>query len=348
MRVFSIILDENTTLSRLFTNYAGILSDANQVYNITAYDSVLNVLIPETIKLPNLCPFDPFSIIKLRKLIKKYEPHLILVHDERSAQFAYYAQMPQTVLVGVAYDKQLKWRSKCNYVIATTRNLRNILIDTYCLTENRISYIPQMLNVSLDKNARFFDQYPTIGVISDLQHDSGIKTFLSSFKILFNTYPKAHIQALISAEYSAIHKLKHLVKSYDLEKYINVINIARNRAAFFENIDIFCAPSTKNMHNSLSILHAMHYTKPIVATRTFAHDEYIDDMANGVLCNLNDPKDMADKLGMFIQDNIFASKIANQGYATLKNHFATSVISEQINKFLTEIMFHEESKCADL
>lgn len=343
MRIFNIMLDRSNDLSRFFVNYARILSDSNQVFNIISRGSHFADAIPDSIKLPNLCPFDVFSILKLRNIIKLYDPHIILAHDERAAQFGYYSRNKKVMLVGIASSESLRYRAKCDYVIATTKKINDLLLEKYLLPEHKVIYIPSMIKVSLENNARLLDQDPIIGVISNFGSDSGIQLFLNAMNVLLNKYRNLKFKVIIGVHEDSHNKGLNEVKKHNLESIVSIVTIRNNKSSFFEKVDIFCSPSLNNNQIDIDLLQAMHYTKPIVATHTFIHSEYIDDMSNGLLCSTKDPSDMVSKIELLINDQMFASKIANQAYITLQKDYSISAISAKVNKFLHEIIFDQES-----
>lgn len=89
---------------------------------------------------------------------------------------------------------------------------------------------------------------------------------------------------------------------------------------FFELIDIFVLPS---IYEGLprTLLDAMYFKKPIVATNVDGNKEVIRHNVNGFLVNPGSPEELANAIKILLADRDFASQLGQAAQATIYNEY---------------------------
>jgi glycosyltransferase involved in cell wall biosynthesis len=69
------------------------------------------------------------------------------------------------------------------------------------------------------------------------------------------------------------------------------------------------------------IFEAMACRKPVVATRTNGPSDYVQDGVTGLLCEIRNPRDLAEKLERIVEDPGLARRMGKAGYELLCREF---------------------------
>jgi glycosyltransferase involved in cell wall biosynthesis len=126
----------------------------------------------------------------------------------------------------------------------------------------------------------------------------------------------------LSRSHIDIKYLSHfrlLGKKSDIESYVNVMDIGV-LATFTEGI-------------SNSILEYMAFGKPAVATAGGGTNEIIEDQKTGYLVNPSNPKELAEKISILLEDPALRSKMGRNGEARIHEVFSIETMTDE---YLTE------------
>ena len=97
-----------------------------------------------------------------------------------------------------------------------------------------------------------------------------------------------------------------------LEEKIRLIGYKHDAARYCSGFDIFCLPSLME-GMGLSILEAMHYGIPVVATNVGGIGEIITDGKNGLLVLPRDPEALVSGIRSLISDRVLCASLGNAG-----------------------------------
>jgi len=120
-----------------------------------------------------------------------------------------------------------------------------------------------------------------------------------------------------------------LINKYNLDKYIEIIDGNRidDISHFLKESDIFLNTSIyEGMSNA--IMEAMSFSLPIVATKAGDISKLVIDGFNGLLCNIQDYRDIASKLNILINNFELRKLMSLNSYKHILNNFSLDKIGK--------------------
>lgn len=331
MKVLNIMLSRSLGgIQQAFLDYNDALKLKEfEVVNITSLFAKVNRFVPKTISLPNLGPYDIFSRLYLKLIIRLTKPDLIIAHGNRAIEFAKNTRP----IIGVAHNYNLKYLRRCHYVIALTEHMKGYLVENG-FDNREISVIPNMIHISRDYVLKTYRTPLVIGVVARFVEKKGIDIFLKALAILKD---QGYIFiAMIGGDGEEKDSLMKLSTYLSLEENVNFVGWIEDTHHFFNSIDIFCLPSTHEPFGII-VLEAMACSTPIVATKTEGPLEILEDKENGLLCEIDSAIDLSKKLALMIDNQAMAQKYAKSGYLRLKENYDINVIAQKLSYFLKSI-----------
>ena len=143
-----------------------------------------------------------------------------------------------------------------------------------------------------------------IGTAGRLGHVKGTKYLFEAFAKLVRRY--SHLHLLLVGEFSDLKEKKEWIKWLKKEKLWNHITFTgwiphTLVCAWLHEVDIFVFPSLHEGSPN-ALLEAMFCGLPIVATDVCGNRDVIDDGRDGFLVASHDADELADKIGILVED----------------------------------------------
>ena len=126
------------------------------------------------------------------------------------------------------------------------------------------------------------------------------------------------------------------MKKLNLDNEVIFTGWVSNKKEFFDQIDIFCLPST-NEPFGIILLEAIEQSKPIVATSSGGPQEIIRHQQDGFIAHTESAKDLARYLAIMINDKELASNMSESAYKRIKETFDIKIVSKQLSQILDTI-----------
>ena len=123
--------------------------------------------------------------------------------------------------------------------------------------------------------------------------------------------------------------IRKWIKEYKLEEHVKLIINPSNIDNYYSNADIYlCTSIFEGLSNS--IMEAMNFSLPIIATNNVGDDSYlVEDGFNGYLCDIRDYKTMAERLKILIINKINRNQIGLNSFEKLKNNFSLEIFRDR-------------------
>jgi glycosyltransferase involved in cell wall biosynthesis len=132
-------------------------------------------------------------------------------------------------------------------------------------------------------------------------------------------------------------ELRGLASELGLSKRIHFAGWVADKADFFSSIDLFVLPS-RDEPFGIVVIEAARYGIPIVATRCHGPLDIIDDGQDGLLVDIEDPKELAQQLYCLIMDPVSAQALAHNAYAKMAQRYSRQVVGRQLSSTLKELV----------
>ncbi len=336
MRIFNIMLSRSLGgIQQCYLDYSAALTmQNNEVVNISSYEAEINKKLDSHYKLPNYLSWCLISKIKLRYLIWKHKPDIIISHGNRAINFARFLRNKDIKLVGVSHNYSYKYLKKCDYVLTLTDKLKQHLIrqefpDSKCLP------ISNMLRTQKEyKKPNKFGEIITIGSVGRFVKKKGFSDLINSISILKNQGHK--VQLLLGGNGPEEESLKKQVNDLELQNEIKFLGWVEDMDAFWPKIDIFCLPSIEEPFGII-VLEAMQASKPVISTKSGGPNEIIRHKQDGLLTNINSPTDLAENIAKIIQNPESASSYTKNAYCRLKNNYDIKIVAKKLDAVLKNL-----------
>lgn len=169
--------------------------------------------------------------------------------------------------------------------------------------------------VGLDPDAQYF------GTVSSLVAYEGMDDLISAFALLAPQH--ARLKLLIVGDGVVLPALKEQARTAGLAgRVIFTGRVPRSQAHLYHQVlDVFVVPrkdlSVTRDVTPLKPVEAMASARPVVASRLPALREIVSDGTNGLLCNPEDPIDLAAKLEMLLADSQQCFRMGRNGRRTV-------------------------------
>lgn len=163
-----------------------------------------------------------------------------------------------------------------------------------------------------------------IGMLSRLSLIKDHATLIKAIQLLI-TKEKLDVKLIIAGEGETIHTLIQLSKDLDIEKHIEFTGLLNEDEchSLLNNLDIYAHSSVSEIM-STAIMQAMSCGLPIVASNVQGINDMLTDGETGLLFELGNEIDLADKINALIQNNklrkelaINASNFAHTNYSNV-------------------------------
>ena len=264
-----------------------------------------------------------FQIIRdSKKILKQKSPDIIHSHGYKANITAFLSSrnldgirlistqhgMPESIGLNInsiyilLHKINIMLLSKSFYkVIAVSNDMRNILINRYGLSDNKVIKIYNGTDVCATP---FLMKDNEIFIIGSIGRISPIKDYPLMVEIANEVYKetdKVHFE--LAGDGPEMGKIIDLIKHYRLEKIFSLHGFVKNRFEFYKGLDLYLNTS---FHEGIpiSILEAMSYGIPIIAPNVGGLNEILEDGIQGYLVEGRDPKVFANRC-LEIYNNIY-------------------------------------------
>lgn len=135
-------------------------------------------------------------------------------------------------------------------------------------------------------------------------------------------------------------KLESVIRRFILKnniKNVEIIINPSNLEEFYNKSNIyFCSSVFEGLSNT--IMEALHYGLPVVATDVGDNNILVKDHENGFLCNPLNYKEMAEHLHILVQDKVLRTTFGNKSKIILINEFTEENFKNKYLELLDKII----------
>lgn len=287
------------------------------------------------------------SILKLSKVVKDYEIDIIHVHG-------ILANIVGTILKKLNKGTKLVTTIHSSSVNDRDNKLSNLVfsyIENKCLKYNdKIICVSKYLKDEIMENGvnpakiqviyngiNIPEQYSNdlgssnnnqliIGSFGRLEKVKGHEHLIKSIYLLRELMP--NIKVLIVGEGSQKNFLNNLINKLNLHEHISLVGYKDDVFSILKTVDIVVLPSVME-GLSLSLLEALMFGKPVIASNTGGIPEVIEHMRTGILVEPENAEDLANAIKILYKNNGLMANFSKVGPITIKSKFSmTKMVSE--------------------
>ena len=202
--------------------------------------------------------------------------------------------------------KYLKYAYK---VVVPSKYYKDVMINDYNIKEDKIFVYPSggvdtNLFKKIDKNeakkqAKLSNKYNYIGYVSKLERNKGYDVFLKAISLLKDNKELKKYKYLVVGSGSEEDKFKEMVKSLELEDYLEIRNLVSQEELIniYNSLDVFVFPTyTKSESLGLVGLEAMSCEVIVITSNKYGPTSYLVDNKNGFFFEKENSEDLAKKI----------------------------------------------------
>lgn len=266
---------------------------------------------------------DPYFRLGLLKYVWSIKPDIIHGHLLKAEDFAkVLGIITRTPVIITLHDTLFKPDFRTRFlnkflsrVVSVSEVVKEYANKTYRISKDKIIVIPNAVEVDLFKDSKknFNKNKPVFMYIGRLLKLKGIEDAIRGLAKLKNDYPD--MEFLIYGKESTIGYRNYLEKlTSDNEwNFVKFMGSTNNVPAALSECDIFISPSQSEGF-AISVLEATAAGKPVIATKTGAIPDMIQDGVSGLFVEWNRPDQIYNAAKSILDNNL----VEDYGSAAVK------------------------------
>lgn len=302
---------------------------------------------------------------KMIKLLFKHKPNLVLIPISQTTTgflkdsiFILVASMfNNKILIQLRGSDLKNWLSKSSNsmnmyfkwvikrtdgVIVLGNNLKYLFKDYF--NDDNIFVVPNGGNYSIVKQPK--DKHEEIKILyfSNLLESKGVDDVVKAIDIIFkeNLLKKFSVD-LVGAWYSEEVKARcmSLIEKEHLPIRVHTPKSGEDKIRFLSEADIFVFPPRKPEGHPWSIIEAMAAELPIISTDKGAIIESVIDTKNGFIVKVQDPKMIAEKLKLLIENSELRKQMGKESHRLYLENFTEEKMVDKYTFVFKTMMINE-------
>jgi glycosyltransferase involved in cell wall biosynthesis len=302
---------------------------------------------------------------KLNKLVSEYKPDIIYTRMWYATSVAtvsrrlYSYRIPIVAneehnhkrdilpfdLFGIVKKYFMDWsHKKADIVIVPSKGVKNDLLNSYKLREEKIKVIYNSVDLELIRESilvygqaspeLFTDDIPTIAAFGRLIKRKGFEDLLRAFRLVLD---RVDARLILIGDGEERLNLQKLGNGLGINGSVRFLGYQENPFGIISSSDLFILSSRWEGFGNV-IIEAMACGVPVISTDCpFGPNEIITDGVNGLLVPVGDVEAMADAILALLQDNALRSRLAEAGRKRAEEFSVDKMVTEY------EIMFEDKA-----
>ncbi len=230
-----------------------------------------------------------------------------------------------------------------NKIICVSKNTRDFVVTRekidparVVVIYNGISYVNACSRQEVRQSFKVLPDEVIIITVANLLENKGHKVLLKALSLL--EIQNKSVQCWIVGQGPMENELKEQAHQLSLGPKVIFWGGRQDVPQLLTASDIFVLASIQREGLSISVLEAMAYQVPVIATRVGGIPEVIEDKINGLLIDPNDPYSLAAAIEALIIDQQKRLQYAQAGERRFQEQFESKIMVAQIEKLYKECL----------
>lgn len=174
-----------------------------------------------------------------------------------------------------------------------------------------------------------------IGCFGRLHYEKGQISLIEAFKSFNIKYPDSLLLLIGDGPDRLI--ILNKIKELELENNVKLRGFQSNIPELLKSIDLYVSPSYKEGLPYI-LIEALASKTLVVATRTTGNDEIIFDKKTGLLCEVNNPNSICEKMIEMMKQRNDNEKFIQNGIELVKQQFDITIMIEKLSNIYEELV----------
>lgn len=293
------------------------------------------------------------AIVKICKIIKKYNPDLVYVHSSKAGALGRIANIITRKKIiynphGWAFSMNVSEKKRKLYkliektlaiitdeIIAISNSEKTIAIENKICNEKKIKVIVNGIDLNEYYNSRIrrkkeIDNIPEdkviIGMVGRISEQKGPDTFVKVAYEIFKTIPNTFF--IIVGDGEDKQKILKLIKQYKMEENFLITGWVDNVYDYIEKFNIAML-LTRWEGFGFAIAEYMVSERPIVATNIGAVSELIENYETGILVEADNINNIVGETLKVINDINLQKKMVYNAKVRVKKEYDVARVAEE-------------------
>jgi glycosyltransferase involved in cell wall biosynthesis len=171
-------------------------------------------------------------------------------------------------------------------------------------------------------------------MLSTYDEYKGYSFLMEAYKNVINEFPEIQLKIYGHGTLSQKKKILEYVKNLGLEGNVSLNEFTLHTAPLYSNASILVVPSQAHEAFGLTIIEAMAYGIPIVATDIGGIPEVLSHSCAGYTCPRNEPITFANLMIKILRDEQLAATLGRNGRKTFEMRFSANVMTRKYRELL--------------
>jgi glycosyltransferase involved in cell wall biosynthesis len=201
----------------------------------------------------------------------------------------------------------------------------------------KIKVIHNCIEIPNEIKSRKSRDQINILTVSRFVEFKGVSTAIKAISYLVGKYPELRVKLKYNlVGYGILEKqLREQILNLELEDVINIYDGTGNVTEFYSNADIYLSPSlTEGFSNS--IMEALSYRLPVIATDVGDNRYLVKGGVNGILCRVNDHRMIAESLYHMISNENLMRSFSEKSMEIIQENFLEDVFVQNYQSLLNK------------
>ncbi len=297
--------------------------------------------------------FDPFTILRLARLIVGRKIDVVCVHTEKELRVGGCASLLAAVPVIVSREvdfplkdsflNRLFYGKVAAVIIANSYATKNtLLISAPWLTAERIHVVwkgidPRRFRLppsgSLREEFHIGEEDSLIGFVGRLDEQKGLLTLLEAMALLVGRHRNAKL--VLAGDGNLRASVQEFLRRKNLDRHVYLAGFREDIPEFLRGIDFLVMPSNWEGFGYAAV-EAMAAGKAVVASHVSSLPEIIDDRRTGLLVPPRSPEKLADAMVSLVDNPQLRSSMGKAGARKVENFFSLPAMVANVESLLLE------------
>ena len=172
----------------------------------------------------------------------------------------------------------------------------------------------------------------SVGIVGTLQPRKGHRVLFEAWATVHARLPQAKLYVVGSANSGDKEGLVQYAESLGITDAMVWVDFTGNIGAVYEALDVVVTPSLEFESFGRTLIEAMAFSKPVVASRVGGMVELIDDGVDGFLVDKNDAPALADRICRLLESESDRRALGKAGQAKYLKSFTADAMALKYNE----------------
>jgi len=319
---------------------------------------IIDLGIPVFSLLSNPHVYNFKVLISLFRLFRDIKPHIVQTHIYPSNTLGRIAAFLSRVPVIIATEHGFyRWKKsrqilidRClsyisDRIVVISKGVQDYLhkrsgirLNKFQLLYNFVDpeqLIPQKKRLDVRRELGLNENDIILGSVGRLVWDKGYHILLKAFKLVIDKDKDVKLVLVGDGPYSDV--LKEKSRLYAIQDHVIFLGNRRDIPDLLNIMDLFVLP-TLDEGFGISIIEALLFNLPVIATNIDAVPEIIEDGVNGLLVPPKDPVALGNAINRLLENRTLSKNLGRAGNEIVRKKYNSDVQINRIDSFYRSLL----------